>query len=89
VVEDMTMEPHLQRLQGEEAASAYLDQRGHAGAATVLEGVTALWGAPAAVRYRNAWPRAARLQATITFTTPVLFCTARGPSHPVSSNPKT
>ena len=76
-VEDMTLEPHLQRLQGEEAASAYLDQRGHAGAATVLEGVTALWGAPAAARYRNAWVRAARLQGTITFTTPVLFCTAR------------
>lgn len=81
VVEDMTVEPHLQRLEGEEAAGAYLHQRGHAGAATVLEQVTALWGEHAAARYRNTWLRAARAQGTITFTTPVLYCTARKPSR--------
>ncbi|MDJ1138533.1 class I SAM-dependent methyltransferase [Streptomyces iconiensis] len=70
------LEPHRQRLAGEAAAAAYLDQRGHAGAATVLELATALWGAKGAERYRNAWLQAARTQGAITFTTPTLYCTA-------------
>jgi arsenite methyltransferase len=75
-VVEMTVEPHLQRLDSEEVVMGYLHQRGHAGAATVLEQITALWGESGATRYQVSWSEAFRRRGAITFTTPVLYAVA-------------
>jgi SAM-dependent methyltransferase len=79
----IVVEPHLQLLDTEEAAMGYLYQRGHAGAATILEQVAALWGEAEAHRYESAWWQAFQRQGAITFTTPVLYAVASKPTCPV------
>jgi SAM-dependent methyltransferase len=76
---NITVEPHRQRLDTWETAMGYLHQRGHAGAATVLEQVTALWGRPSARQYEDSWSQAFHRKGAITFTTPVLYAEASRP----------